>query len=123
MATEERSDPLPAIFGRLGIVLRFHRTHFSDRRQNSAVATHEAVPGFGIDLHVVLDSEFAEQLIEPSALRRETLVLLAITAQHRAYAAQLFGRLQHVAIERSRDSDLRASRVPQPESSAHADAA
>src|ERR1700687_3052582 len=55
VAHEDRSDPLPAIFGRLGIVLRLHWTDLSDRRQDARVVAHEAVTGVGVNFHIVID--------------------------------------------------------------------
>ena len=60
VAPEERFDPLPAIFGRLGIVLRLHWTDLSDRRQDAAIPAHEAVPGIRVNFHIVNDAEFCK---------------------------------------------------------------
>src|ERR1700689_243113 len=61
MAAEERFDAVPTVLGGLGIVFGLHRADFSDPRQKSAVAAHEAVTRLFVDLDVVVDAHLGQQ--------------------------------------------------------------
>src|ERR1035441_386933 len=99
VAGEERFDTLPTVFGGLGIVSRLHRADSSEPWENPAIAAHEAVARVVVDLHVVIDAHLGEQFFEPAAMRREYPVLTAVTAENRAYAAQLLGRSEEHTSE------------------------
>src|SRR5271156_1899555 len=122
MAAEECFDSVPTVFGSLGIVFGLHRADFSDPRQKSAVAAHEAVTRLFVDFDVVVDAHLGQQLFEPASLRREDPVVAAVASEHGTYAAQLVGGFGHVAVESRGDAEGSAGRVHQRETAAHTEA-
>ena len=56
VASEERFDSFPTVFGSLGIVPAFIGPIFPIHGEKSAVAAHEAVAGVVVNLDVVIDS-------------------------------------------------------------------
>ena len=84
MAREECCHPLPTVAGGVAIVPDLHRSPRSQRRHHAFVLAHEAVPRIGIKLHVAIDAELAEQLVEPLTLRRVNPIQPAVTRDHRA---------------------------------------